>query len=177
VLHPDAVRADLNDNHITPSIAVIGFAALDDADFDVVRLLGRRGAEIIVYADDWRQAPLALRCSALLAGTGDVLDTRAPEFVTELGTRLTAAIHRHKVRDLEQRQLTETMTRLGIVGASRQMLALGRGLVKIGPLSDLPVLVTGETGTGKELVAHALHELDPSAGMPSWSARARTTTR
>ncbi len=45
----------------------------------------------------------------------------------------------------------------GFVGASGPMRALFEMIRKVGP-SPLPVLVTGETGTGKELVARALHD-------------------
>lgn len=45
---------------------------------------------------------------------------------------------------------------LGLVGASPVMLRLMRGLEKVAAV-DAPVLVQGETGTGKELVARAIH--------------------
>lgn len=46
-------------------------------------------------------------------------------------------------------------TRL-LLGDSNAMLALRESILRIGP-SRLPVLIEGETGSGKELVAHALH--------------------
>lgn len=44
----------------------------------------------------------------------------------------------------------------GIIGRSEPMLAVFRKILQYGP-AEAPVLVTGETGTGKELVARALH--------------------
>ncbi len=46
----------------------------------------------------------------------------------------------------------------GIVGSSPQMQQVCRMVEKVGP-SDATVLIQGETGTGKELFAKALHEL------------------
>ncbi|MBU2955624.1 PEP-CTERM-box response regulator transcription factor [Marinobacter sp. F3R08] len=51
----------------------------------------------------------------------------------------------------------------GIVAASPQMLAVCRTLEKVAP-TDVTTLITGETGTGKELLARALHDLSPRAG-------------
>jgi DNA-binding NtrC family response regulator len=48
----------------------------------------------------------------------------------------------------------------GLVGRSAPMDELRRMIRKVGP-SPSTVLVTGETGTGKELVADALHRLSP----------------
>jgi transcriptional regulator with PAS, ATPase and Fis domain len=40
------------------------------------------------------------------------------------------------------------------------MMSVLRWVVRVSALSDFPVLINGETGTGKELVANALHRMD-----------------
>ncbi|MEH6563442.1 MAG: PEP-CTERM-box response regulator transcription factor, partial [Marinobacter sp.] len=51
----------------------------------------------------------------------------------------------------------------GIIAASPQMMTLCRTLEKVAP-TDITTLITGETGTGKEVLARALHQLSPRAG-------------
>ncbi len=52
-----------------------------------------------------------------------------------------------------------------LLGQSEAMLAMRTTLRKFAPV-ELPVLITGETGTGKEVAAHALHQLSPRASKP-----------
>jgi transcriptional regulator with GAF, ATPase, and Fis domain len=53
----------------------------------------------------------------------------------------------------------------GLIGSSPAMLEVYRLTRKVAP-STATVLLTGETGTGKELIARALHELSPRASGP-----------
>src|SRR5574341_472033 len=54
---------------------------------------------------------------------------------------------------------------LALIGESAPMVAL-RALVERAAPSDVPILVAGENGTGKELVARAIHDLSPRRGGP-----------
>ena len=53
----------------------------------------------------------------------------------------------------------------GIIGSSEKMLAACRMVEKIGP-SDVSTLLLGESGSGKELFARALHNLSPRRDQP-----------
>jgi DNA-binding NtrC family response regulator len=53
----------------------------------------------------------------------------------------------------------------GLVGPSRAMAEV-RALVRVAAGTDAHVLVEGETGTGKEVVARAIHRLGPRAARP-----------
>jgi len=52
-----------------------------------------------------------------------------------------------------------------LYGESAAMRAIFARLARIAP-ADLPVLLTGETGTGKEIAARAIHEASPRAQEP-----------
>ncbi|MCI0340658.1 MAG: sigma 54-interacting transcriptional regulator [Planctomycetales bacterium] len=52
-----------------------------------------------------------------------------------------------------------------LLGPSPALAAVRDLVLRFAPL-DVPVLVTGETGTGKEMVARALHEAGPRADEP-----------
>jgi transcriptional regulator with GAF, ATPase, and Fis domain len=52
-----------------------------------------------------------------------------------------------------------------IIGSSENMRYVFKKLERIAP-TDIPVLITGETGTGKELIARELHRRSPRRGGP-----------
>jgi two-component system response regulator AtoC len=83
---------------------------------------------------------------------------------------LEAAIHRalaFRRIELENEFLRERLERRGVdlqrlLGSSAAMRAVSDLIAKVAPTRS-PVLITGETGTGKELAAHAIHRNSPRA--------------
>ena len=72
-----------------------------------------------------------------------------------------------ELEEENRRLLTQTSaTPLdGIIGSSEKMLTACRMVEKIGP-SDVTTLLLGESGSGKELFARALHTLSPRHDQP-----------
>ena len=64
-----------------------------------------------------------------------------------------------------RRALDEKMDFPEIIGRSEAIAQIGRRIREIAPL-DWTVLIEGETGTGKELVARAIHDAGPRAAHP-----------
>ncbi len=83
-------------------------------------------------------------------------------------------------RALETRRLRDEVDRLraavpapepieGLIGASPAFTAMLEMTRRIAAAARTPVLIRGETGTGKERIAQAIHNLSPRAGGP-WVA-------
>ncbi|MDB4928254.1 MAG: Two-component sensor CbrB: intrcellular carbon:nitrogen balance [Myxococcaceae bacterium] len=67
-----------------------------------------------------------------------------------------------RTHDLDVEPAPDPIDGLGLLGRSPAMIRVRDGLRRYGPTSAT-VLIAGETGTGKELVARALHALSPRA--------------
>jgi anti-anti-sigma factor len=132
---------------------------LDPGIADFLRLHGRQFA-IVVYADT-QHTPLATYCQALAAGARQVVNEAQPDFPVELRRTLTRLVRDHTARVREEAHLTDVFARQGLIGRSPALRDVFARVLKAAYFSDLPVLILGETGTGKQLVAEAIHRLDP----------------
>jgi DNA-binding NtrC family response regulator len=133
-------------------VPIVARGAIEGAIYLDRRLRGRPFDEDAVAAA--RAIGSVLASSLVTARTLAELEKARAELSEALANRTVE-------RDDVQRQLAEVRSELpagegGIVGRAPAMAALMVTIRRVAP-SDVPVLIHGETGTGKELVARAIH--------------------
>ncbi len=130
--------------------------------FEVLRALERRGSEtpVIVYTGTGNYD----RCiQAIRLGAYGFIDKAEPveRIVREIELALERRRLRAEVHSLRRRLDGES----SLVGNSAAMLRLREQIARVAPVPST-VLIQGESGAGKELVARELHRLGPSPAAP-----------
>jgi Nif-specific regulatory protein len=150
-------------------VSLLTYNALEDVDFEEAQSVKQYNIRSAICA------PLLFRDTVL----GVVyLDNRASEGIFckddlmflmgmchQAGIALgNSALHKEVVKK-SQRLEKALKPQYQIVGDSEAMKKVYKAMQKVSP-TDVTVLIQGETGTGKELVARAIHSLSPRSEYP-----------
>ena len=161
------------DGHVADAVGdgQAGVEALRQASYDLVildlRMPGVDGLGVVEALRVWgHDVPILMisgfgtvdsAVNALHLGADDfLLKPVEPETLSE---RVRALLERRP------RQSVPNANPGGLVGHSAAMLALYEKIRRVAP-TETTVLVTGETGTGKEIASRAIHDLSPRSGGP-----------
>ena len=160
---------------------------LDDRD---LRSVGRDVAALLLAAGgaerealewlDTHEAPPDLpvyvvgadrgrRIASLLVGAGAKDYLALPEDIEILHNEVAASIDQRRAalqRLSEHRHVAKDGAFAGMIGESRPLKEMLSRAARILPRGEATVLIVGETGTGKELLARAIHDGGPRAGAP-----------
>ena len=143
-------------------VAALGISCERDGEgMRAVRDLKREGFEIVAYGDGTDSWSVKLKCLSLLAGATQLFDSGHANFDGQFTDALAHVLSTEAKKQEEAQQIRSVMRDLDMIGSSTAIMQVFRSVVRFSTLSDLPVLISGETGTGKEGLARALHRLDP----------------
>ena len=158
ILAPDRIQADLMTRWSGPVVFLLG-AGEDQRGRILTAMECARSLPSLVMlvqgASGWDPDLIEQCCDcAQWPCTGD-----------ELAFRLGRLRRRGSPGGVWDRALWDALAEMNLIGQAPAFLhAMGRMRRMVA--CDAPVLVAGETGTGKELVARAIHYLGPRAGGP-----------
>ncbi len=163
-----------------PSLAEDGLQAitmLQEEEFDLVltdlRMQGRDGMAVLAVTKElWPSTEVVVITGYASVDTaveamrqGAYHYISKPYKIEELRAVVEKALEknllRKEIQNLRERVYTQTGA-LRIIGQSPKIEALREKISQVAQL-DCNVLIQGETGTGKELVARTIHELSPRA--------------
>jgi DNA-binding NtrC family response regulator len=157
---PEAGLALFQEKH--PEIVLLDMVMPKISGMDLLEQIvtSNPGTEVILITGYYTTESAV---EAIRKGAADYLTK--PLDVCALRDRVSTLVNEHRARQFAtqlDQQLVDTFQLEGIVGRSPLIMDVFTTIRRVAP-HFRTALITGETGTGKELVAHALHRLSPVA--------------
>ncbi|MDX2169301.1 MAG: sigma-54-dependent Fis family transcriptional regulator [Deltaproteobacteria bacterium] len=168
------VRTSISRGVIAAAVAsgetVVSHSALLDQRFKERESVigGRIGAVLCApIGDDPPRGALYLQGRVGSLAFSEEDRQRAELFAAHLAPQVDRLVagRRQRERDNPTRSLRERLNLPGVVGSSPALAAVLQQVGVVAPL-DVTVLLTGENGTGKSLIARVVHENGPRASGP-----------
>ena len=164
IYSPAAIELDsARENFLSPGLLIVALTATEQPPKRLLDQLSYNHPEISVIVI----APAEnLGAVATMPGVDELMtpplnDEQQQRLIERILLRLT---HCDRLQAIQE-QLRRDMNRSQIVARSKPMRELMERLPQLATCAST-VLITGETGTGKELIARAIHYLGPRAGQP-----------
>lgn len=146
-------------------VASQGDRLLDESNFLAnVRTLIRNVGQASVVIVTERHFGIAACCDLVRAGVAGFVDARSGEEVDDILADRLARAKEHFVRAQEATRELHTAAACCDETFVWRSPAMGRLIdqaTKAAQVSDVPILIYGESGTGKQLLAEYIHRLDP----------------
>jgi two-component system, NtrC family, response regulator AtoC len=145
-----------------PDLALLDMKLPDGEGTDLLpELIGELDVPVIMMT---AHATVQSAVAALRLGARDLLEK--PVSYERLDASVAAALEvtalRREVRALREQGRGENI----VLGTSPGMLELVRMVERVAPAENTTVLIEGETGTGKGVIARLVHRLSPRAQQP-----------
>lgn len=157
---PSLILVDL----FLPATATRGIPSTDSKLATEVLLTARRSDKAVQGLGLLnRRVSLSLCCQAILDGFNGFLDCSSNSLEQDLTERVAQSFARYEQMSQSRSsslpwELLDSNTIVGVSDAwQKLLLQLGRTAM----ISDVAVLIQGESGTGKQVLAEAIHRLDP----------------
>jgi two-component system, NtrC family, response regulator HydG len=159
--NPREVLEEISRGRFRVVLCDIKMATMDGLTFIEHALRRNPGVYVIIITG---YCSLESAVGAIKRGAYDYLpkppdQARLKRTLTDIAEQI---LQRSRIRDLDK-QLLQDIEFHGIIGRSQAMLDVFDLARKVAQ-HDTNVLLIGQTGTGKELIAHAIHQLSPVAG-------------
>jgi DNA-binding NtrC family response regulator len=128
--------------------------------FRQIRQLSPASQIVVVVSQG---ADVTTCCQAVISGVTSFVEWTPRTTIDRVVEGLTHAFERYEaaLREGEDLHSCEIFDEAGIAGRSQAMAKLLFQAKRAALVSDAPVLICGESGTGKQLLAEAIHRMDP----------------
>jgi transcriptional regulator with PAS, ATPase and Fis domain len=155
VLEAAGMRCGAPEESDVPPVVLLARAVEAPVE-ERIRCLARGDKRRVVVIAHGRAFTATERWTALEAGASDLLDWDADSTLAQVSAKIARW-------DEVEFLLASPAVSEHIIGQSPALLSVVRHVVEIAAFTSAPVLITGESGSGKELIARLIHAIDRRA--------------
>ena len=153
----DNANDSLNSLYLNPDIVILDYNLPDEDGFSVMTKIKSYSQHIqVVICSGQEKADVVLKCLNNGANGYVFKDEKMIEYLRNSVSALSENSNLRKEVELLKDQIIDRNKYSNIIGNSKEVLKVLRLIQKV-EKNNMTVLITGQSGTGKELVAKALH--------------------